>query len=128
MREDDVDLDSLATSAGGLVRQGERVRGVVPARSRPAPRGKSNWVDLIWTPFRVIIVTDQRILVATRSFYHPTRVLKVVSEHPLSTDVEGDFSMDNDNYVIRSLGKRLLVPANYVAQLNNLVKRGPSGQ
>jgi|SRR5579871_1009049 len=123
--------EAIEASAQSLVQSGERVLGVIPAGTLQQSTMRRMLLPYLYfsfrTPLRAIVITDRRILVATRGLYRRSTLRRLVSEHALSTPIEGSFSDGNavvaSEYRVRGLGRgRLYIQEHDVPTLNNLTR------
>jgi hypothetical protein len=125
----------LAVSASKLLRQGEKVKGAVPATETKASTRVLSRIPflrivllplsiyrLFKTPLRAIVWTDQRLVIMTRAnLLNLTgrKVRKIVSEVAKNQRLEGG-QTSSGAYEVRSLGRPLYVRERYVGDLLRL--------
>jgi hypothetical protein len=132
----------LAASAGKLLRQGESVKGAVPAtQTKSSTRVVSaipflrivllplHIYRLFKTPLRAIVFTDQRLVVMTRGNllnFTGRGIRKIVSEVPKGQRLDGG-QLPSGDYEIKSLEQPLYVRARYVTDLLRLENQRAKG-
>jgi hypothetical protein len=123
----------LADSAAEQIRQGEHVWGAIPAtRTKMSTQVVSrlpfvrillvplHLVHLFKTPLRVIVWTDQRLLLMTRSnlLFTMHKARKIIGEFPKGLKIEG--GLDAGVYTVTSLGKPLYVQEKWLGDMLRL--------
>jgi len=133
----------LAESATKLLRQGERVRGAIPATETKMSTRVLSGIPfvrivlfplhiyrLFKTPLRAIVWTDQRLVVMTRgNLLNLTGrgIRKIVSEIAKDQRLVGG-QTSSGMYEIRSLDRPLYVRERYVTDLLRLENQRSKGQ
>ena len=80
--------DTLRTNAAKVLRPGEVMQTVFPAQTTSAWFALiSYWIIILKNSYRVVVVTDQRILVCRSGRFRVTPVNEVVDEYPRSTRI-----------------------------------------
>jgi len=80
--------DKLRENAQHLLQPGEQIQAVIPAQTTSQWFALiSYWIILLTNAYRVIVVTDRRILVCKSGRFRITPVNDVVHELPRSTKI-----------------------------------------
>jgi hypothetical protein len=80
--------DKLRENAQPHLREGEVIEAVIPAQTTSAYMALiSYWIIIFANAYRVIVVTDQRILVCRSGRFRITPVGEVLHEAPRSTRI-----------------------------------------
>jgi hypothetical protein len=99
--------DTLRTGAQPLLRQGESIEAVFAAQATsPYFSLLSIWIIVIQNGYRVVIVTDQRIIVCHSGRTRISKVNDVIAEFPRSTKIGPTSGIW---YSTNALGERLYI-------------------
>ncbi|HEY2167093.1 MAG TPA: hypothetical protein VGH01_08005 [Jatrophihabitantaceae bacterium] len=80
--------DKIRANAAHLLQPGEVIQAVIPAQAaNPWLAVISYWIILFSNAFRVIVVTDRRILVCRAGRFTVTQVNEVLHEVPRATRI-----------------------------------------
>ena len=80
--------DQLRTNAAPLLRPGEVIQAVFAAQTTSAWFALiSYWIIILRNAYRVVVVTDQRILVCKSGRFRITPVKEVLHEAPRNTPI-----------------------------------------
>jgi hypothetical protein len=78
--------DTIRTNAARLLQPGEIVQAVIPAQTKsPWLALISYWIIIFTNAYRVIVVTDRRIVVCSSGRFRMTPVNEVLQEFPRAT-------------------------------------------
>jgi hypothetical protein len=113
--------DKLRTNAAHLLESGETIQVVFHAQTTSQYFALlSYWIILLKNAYRVVVVTDRRILVCSSGRLNPTKVGEVLREVPRDTMIGPASGLW---YRCESLGERLYIGKNFhkdVAQADAL--------
>jgi hypothetical protein len=99
--------DTLRTNAAHLLRPGEAVQVVFAAQTTSQWFALlSYWIIIIKNSYRVVVVTDQRIVVCRSGRFRVTPVNEVVNELPRTTRIGPAKGLW---YQCETLGERLYI-------------------
>lgn len=99
--------DTIRATAARLLEPGETIQAVIPAQTINAWLGLLvYWIIVFNSPYRVIIVTDQRILVCRSSRFRIAHVTEVLHVLPRATQIGPPTGLW---YRYEGLGERLYI-------------------
>jgi len=80
--------DQLRSNAAPFLQPGEQIQAIFPAQTTSAWMSLiSYWIIIIRNSYRVVIVTDRRIMVARSGRFRQTPVREIVHEVPRATKI-----------------------------------------
>lgn len=99
--------DTLRSNAAHLLQPGEEIQAVFPAQTTSQWFALiSYWIIIVKNSYRVVVVTNQRILVCRSGRFRLTPVKDVLHELPRSTTIGPASGLW---YQCHSLGERLYI-------------------
>jgi hypothetical protein len=99
--------DKIRANAAPVLQPGEVIQAVIPAQTTSQYLAIiSYWIIILSNAYRVIVVTDRRILVCRSGRFRVTRVKEVLRELPRQTMIGPAHGLW---YRVDSLGERLYI-------------------
>ena len=108
--------DTLRANAAKHLKPGETIQAVIPAQTVSAYMSLlSYWIILFANAYRVIVVTDQRILVCKSGRFRTTPVNDIVNELPRNTKIGPG---DGLWHKTEALGSKLYINRRYFKDID----------
>lgn len=108
--------DKLSSNAQRILRPGEQIQAVIPAQTTSQYFALlSFWIIILSRAYRVIVVTDQRIVVCFSGRFRITPVMDIERELPRSTKIGPASGLW---YRCESLGEKLYINRRFHRDIN----------